>query len=87
MHDDEVYRIVGTFDPTAAARLCAKLRQIGVGARVVLDFTGTRDVSASALWVLATGIASRSPIVVRGLPHHERRLLEYLGIRSTENIE
>ena len=80
--------VVGTFDPTAAATVAAKLRHIEIGTRVVLDFTRARDVSPAALWILAAGIASHSRIVLRGLCHHERRLLEYLGVRSTdENLE
>jgi len=79
---DEVFAIGGIFDPLAASRLCVRLAELPPGTSVVLDFSRVLEVSDLALAVLAVAIAAprRPRVVLRGLRHHQERMLQYLGI-------
>ena len=83
MQQDEVYRIDGMFEPSTAATLCAALRRIPAGTRIVLDFTWAREVSPAALWLVVERVPRESRVVLRGLPYDVERVLEHLGLPAT----
>ncbi len=71
----------GSFDATAAGRVCDKIRSLSTRWRVVIDFGQAREVSVLALGRLATTLsAAEVPrATVRGLPRHLQRMVAYLG--------
>lgn len=79
---DAVFSIAGAFDPFAASQLRARLAELPREACVMLDFSRASAVSDLALAVLASAFeAPRHPrVVLRGMTHHQERVLRYLGI-------
>lgn len=75
-----VIRIDGTFDPQAALRLSGWLGEVPVGAEVILDFSGARELQDLGLAAVAGRLSGHAPLHVLGLSHHQRRLLRYLGV-------
>ncbi|HEY7725278.1 MAG TPA: hypothetical protein VH880_08085 [Anaeromyxobacteraceae bacterium] len=73
-------RFEGTFEAQDAWRVREALR--GGGARVVLDFGQVRIFQDFAIALIAPDIAAAgdTPVRVRGLGLHQRRILEYFGV-------
>jgi anti-anti-sigma regulatory factor len=71
-----------SFDAMAALQLERRLDDIPRGTRVVVDFSHVRDLGDLGVAVLASGLqgAGRNEVVMRGLCHHQERMLEYLGL-------
>jgi hypothetical protein len=76
--DEVVIRIDGTFDAKAAARLAGWLREVPAHEPVVVEFG--RDCLDLGLAAVAGELAARESLVVRGLSHHQQKLLRYLGV-------
>jgi hypothetical protein len=76
--DEVVIRIAGTFDAAAALRLSAWLREVPARDPVVVEFG--RDCLDLGLAAVAGELARREVLVVRGLSHHQQKLLRYLGV-------
>lgn len=81
---DVVFSITGSFDPFAASRFRARIADLAPDVPVVLDFSHATEVSDLALAVLASSFepSARPRVVLRGLTHHQERMLRYLGIAS-----
>lgn len=79
---DAVFSITGAFDPIAASRVRARLAELSPDAFVVLDFSRAWEVSDLALAVLAAVLAApcHPRVLLRGLTHHQERMLRYLGV-------
>jgi hypothetical protein len=77
--DEVVIRIDGTFDASAAGRLSAWLREVPAHEPVVVEFG--RDCLDLGLAAVAGDLAVREALVVRGLSHHQQKLLRYLGVK------
>jgi hypothetical protein len=75
-----VIRIAGTFDAQAASRLSTWLGEVPPEGHLVLDFTAVRDCYDFGLAAVATELASREGVVVRGLTRHQERMLRYFGV-------
>jgi anti-anti-sigma regulatory factor len=75
-----VIRIDGTFDAKAASRLSGWLTEIPSSGPLVLDFTAVRDCQDFGLAQVASGLAARPRLVVRGLTRHQERMLRYFGV-------
>lgn len=75
-----VIRVDGTFDRHAAARLTGWLGEVPAGAPIVLDFYRVREFHDFGLAAMATQLAARGPVQVRGLGRHQERLLRYFGV-------
>jgi hypothetical protein len=76
-----VIRIDGTFDAKAASRLAGWLVEVPRDGSLVLDFTQVRACEDFELATLATDLASRDHLLVRGLTRHQERMLRYLGVQ------
>ncbi len=79
---DAVFSIAGPFDPITASQFRVRLAELPPDACVLLDFSRAWDVADLALAVLAATIAAprRPQVVLRGLTHHQERMLRYLGL-------
>jgi anti-anti-sigma regulatory factor len=75
-----VIRIDGTFDARAATRLTGWLVEVPRGEPLVLDFTQVRTCEDFGLASVATDLAERERLVVRGLTRHQERMLRYFGV-------
>jgi hypothetical protein len=75
-----VIRLDGIFDRQAAARLSGWLAEVPAGAQVVLDFHGVREFHDFGVAAMASQLAARGPVHVRGLGRHQERLLRYFGV-------
>jgi hypothetical protein len=74
------FEIGPSFAPEDAARLHEAIERAEPGTRVEIDFHRVRDCHDTALAVLARDIAGgRARVALRGLSHHQFRLLGYLG--------
>jgi hypothetical protein len=74
-------RLGRRFGMDDARRLQLAAAIMGPGARVVLDFTGTREFEDAALDALAQtlrGLGSRATLC--GLSGQQRRMLRYFGV-------
>ncbi len=80
MRGEVTIRIEGTFDAKAAMRLSGWLREVPARGPLVLDFSAVRDCHDSGLAAVATDLAAREQLVVRGLNRHQERMLRYLGV-------
>jgi hypothetical protein len=82
---DVVLRPEGIFDVPAAWRLRESLRMLPQGCQVTIDFSGLRECHDFALAGLLQAVASaQGPrLSVRGLCHHQERLLRYLGVNAS----
>lgn len=70
-------KLSGTLDNSTALDLRRSLEQLSPG-EVVLDFTGVRDFSDSAVAVLSRGV--KRAVTLKGLRHHHQRIFAYLGM-------
>lgn len=75
-----VIRIEGAFDAKEASRLSAWLGEVPADGPLVLDFTAVRDCHDLALAAVASDLAARERLVVRGLNRHQERMLRYFGV-------
>jgi hypothetical protein len=75
-----VVRVDGTFDAKAAARLAGWLAEVPADWMLVLDFTGVRECQDIGLAAVASDLAAREQLVVRGLTRHQERMLRYFGV-------
>ncbi len=75
------FYVSDSFDPTAAGRLCEKIRSLPARWRVVVDFRQAREVSILALGLLAMTLSAPDVphATVCGLPRHLQRMVAYLG--------
>ena len=83
-------RVDGTFDAKAATRLAGWLAEVPAAGKLVLDFTSVRDCQDFGLAAVASDLAARERLVVRGLTRHQERMLRYFGVdlhRSVEELE
>jgi hypothetical protein len=78
---DASVRLEGTFDGVAARRLEAVLAAAQAGARIHVDLTQVREFHDFAVAVLGYALTrSRAHVTVRGLRHHQLRVLRYFGV-------
>jgi anti-anti-sigma regulatory factor len=75
-----VIRIDGRFDAKDASRLSGWLVEVPRDDALVLDFTQVRECEDFGLAQLASDLASRGHLLVRGLTRHQERMLRYLGV-------
>ncbi len=75
-----VVRVDGTFDETAVSRLNGWLREIPADEPLVVDLCGARECHDFGLAAIAGALAGRGQLVVRGLSHHQEKLLRYFGV-------
>ena len=73
-------RIDGTFDAKEASRLAGWLAEVPAAGALVLDFTAVRDCQDFGLAAVASDLARRERLVVRGLTRHQERMLRYFGV-------
>jgi hypothetical protein len=77
------FEIGPSFAPEDAARLHEAIERAAPGTRVELDFHRVRECHGTALALLARDIAAgRATVALRGMSHHQLRLLGYLGVGS-----
>lgn len=78
---DTVLRVEGVFDGIAARRLEALLVAADAGARVHVDLTQVREFHDFGIAVLGHAVMrSRASVTLRGLRHHQLRVLRYFGV-------
>jgi hypothetical protein len=78
---DPVIRLEGVFDGLAARRLEALLVAAEAGARFHLDLTQVREFHDFGIAVLGQALArSRAHVTLRGLRHHQIRVLRHFGV-------
>lgn len=70
-------KLSGTFDNRTALELRRSLELVDAD-EVVIDFSGVRSFSDSAVAVLSRGI--KHAVTLRGLGHHQQRIFAYLGV-------
>jgi anti-anti-sigma regulatory factor len=76
-----VIRMDGAFDLESAQALRSRLALLADGSEVYLDLSRVREFHDRAVAVLAEGLATaRHRVSVRGLRHHQYRMLRYLGV-------
>lgn len=75
-----VIHVAGTLDPQAVSRLTGWLGEVPAGARVIVDFSGAKDLQDRGLAAIAGPLSGHVAIEVFGLSQHQRRLLRYLGV-------
>jgi len=79
-----VIRMDGAFDLDAAQAIRSRLAQLAEGSEVYVDLSRVREFHDRAVAVLAEGIAAGPHRVsVRGLRHHQYRMLRYLGVPAS----
>ena len=80
---DAVISVTGSFDSLAASRVRERLEELPPVARVLLDFTHAGNVSDLALAAMAAEFSAHPrPALLRGLTHHQERLLQYLRMEG-----
>lgn len=76
-----IIRMDGAFDTDAAQHIAQKLASMPEGAEVYLDLSQVRQFHDRAVAVLGDLLVSTHVRVsVRGLRHHQYRMLRYLGV-------
>ena len=80
-----VLRLEGSFDAPDAGSVRQARRAAGRGASVVLDFSRVEHYQDFAIALVATDLTAPDGLRIRlrGLGQHQRRLLEYFGVRGT----
>ncbi len=80
---DSVVRLEGVFDGVAARRLEALLLNAGPEIRLGIDLTQVREFHDFGIAVLGQAMTrSRARVTLRGLRHHQIRVLRYFGIET-----
>jgi hypothetical protein len=74
-----VIHIGAAFDAAAATRLAGWLREVPPHEPLVIEFAG-RECHDFGLAQVASDLAKRERLVVRGLSRHQEKLLRYLGV-------
>lgn len=78
---DSVIRLEGVFDGLAARRLEALLVEADAGVRLHVDLTQVREFHDFGIAVLSHALTrSRAHVMLRGLRHHQIRVLRYFGV-------
>ncbi len=79
-------KVGSAFTVGDAERMAEMLESLAPFSDLVLDFTGVRECHDAAFLALVKMLQRLVDVavVVRGLTHHEARLLKYLGLRATE---
>jgi len=75
-----VVRVDGTFDAKSAARLAGWLAEVPADGMLVLDFGSVRECQDVGLAAVASQLAARERLIVRGLTRHQERMLRYFGV-------
>jgi anti-anti-sigma regulatory factor len=79
-----VIRMDGAFDLESARAIRSRLAELADGSEVYVDLSRVREFHDRAVAVLAEGLATaRHRVSVRGLRHHQYRMLRYLGVPSS----
>jgi anti-anti-sigma regulatory factor len=80
-HGTLLRKLGGAFTPKDADRIAEALKSL-TPSKVVVDFTTVREFQDAAFHSLAAALASvpGALVTLRGLPHHQSRVLEYLGV-------
>ena len=75
-------RIGPRFGEMDVERVQEAVAALGPCSRLTIDFTAVRECDDDALVLLASMLAclSHGEVAVRGLSHHQWRLLTYLGL-------
>lgn len=78
--DGEI-RFHGVFDAPAARRVEAAIARVRPRAQLRVDLTHVREFHDAAIGVLASALSScAADVAVRGLRHHQIRMLRYFGV-------
>jgi hypothetical protein len=79
-----ILRFEGGFGAAEAWKAHQALEGAGRACPVVLDFSRVRSFEDSAIAVVAPDLVSDGgpPIRIRGLGMHQRRILEYFGVKG-----
>jgi len=79
-------RVDGDFGAPDAFRVREEMQQAGRSLLLVLDFGQVRAFEDFAIALLAPDLAVRGARCrVRGLGQHQRRILEYFGVKDPES--
>jgi STAS domain len=76
-----VIEMNGTFDVPAAERIALALAEAGER-EVSVDLSRVRDFHDHGVAMLARALTGHRRVQVRGLSHHQLRLLRYLGVET-----
>lgn len=79
-----VLRFDGGFGVAEARRAHQALAAAGRACPVVLDFSRVRSFEDHAIAAVAPDLVSGRMVRVRGLGMHQRRLLEYFGVKGAD---
>lgn len=79
-----VLRFEGGFGVVEARKAHQALEAVGPRRSVVLDFSRVRTFEDHAIAAVAPDLTSGSRVRVRGLGMHQRRLLEYFGVKGDD---
>jgi STAS domain len=78
---DREIRVQGVFDTPAAQRVEDAMARVEPDVRLCVDLTQVREFHDSAIAVLAHALTTCSAeVAVRGLRHHQIRMLRYFGV-------
>lgn len=78
---ETVIRLEGIFDGPAARRLESVLVRANAGAWIRIDLTQIREFHDFGIAVLGQAMTrSRAHVTLRGLRHHQTRVLRYFGV-------
>ncbi len=79
--DDCVIRVEGILDGVTAGKIEAMLVRAKAGARFVIDMSQVREFHDFGIAVLGHAMTrSAARVALRGLRHHQVRVLRYFGI-------
>jgi anti-anti-sigma regulatory factor len=80
-HPESIISLEGVLDGLAALRVEEVLVRMGPGDRVLVDVTKVREFHDFGVAVLGRALARcRAEVKLRGLRHHQVRVLRYFGI-------
>ena len=83
--DEIVIRCEGVFDVPAARRLEARIANAASGEALRVDLTHVREFHDFGIAVLAQALKNQraARIALRGLRHHQARMLRYFGVEPS----
>jgi hypothetical protein len=80
-HPESIISLEGVLDGLAALRVEEALLRMGPGDRVLVDVTKVREFHDFGVAVLGRALARcRAEVKLRGLRHHQVRVLRYFGV-------